>query len=136
MNQTYHRAAEANAAAAAAPTKATPEERQRQMANRQAAQRGFWADVQREELEASRSDWRPLFSYTGNLSRIGRHWLGADKSWERVAQTVPPDERDRFLLESRGPQYPWYWSAAVLFGLLGISVCVLNYRVKSLDRLK
>ena len=35
-----------------------------------------------------------------------------------------------------GPQYPWYWSAAVLAGLFGLSVCILNFSIKSLDRLK
>ena len=28
------------------------------------------------------------------------------------------------------------WSAAVLAGLFGLSVCILNFRVKSLDRLR
>ena len=26
-----------------------------------------------------------------------------------------------------GPQYPWYWSAAVLAGLFGLSACILNF---------
>jgi hypothetical protein len=33
-------------------------------------------------------------------------------------------------------RYPWYWSATELTVLLGLSVCLLNYRVRSLDRLK
>jgi hypothetical protein len=35
-----------------------------------------------------------------------------------------------------GPQYPWYWSAAVLTGLGALAICILNFRIKSLDRLK
>ena len=48
----------------------------------------------------------------------------------------PPEERDQFLLSTLGPQYPWYWSAGVLAILLGLSACILNYRVRSLDRLR
>jgi hypothetical protein len=98
--------------------------------------RNLGAEIQREEREAAKTDWRPMVSYTANLSRIGRHWLGADASWEKVAETIPAEERDQFLSENLGPQYPWYWSAAVLMTLLGLSVFILNYRVKSLDRLK
>ena len=61
---------------------------------------------------------------------------GPTPVWEKLAETVPAEERDRFLLDNMGPQYPWYWSAAVLAVLLGLSVCILNFRVKSLDRLK
>jgi len=114
----------------------TPQERQRQAMEQQAVQRKIAADIQKEQREAARSDWRPLFSYTANVARIGRHWLGTDASWEKIAQTVPEDQRDQYLLQNMGPQYPWYWSAAVLAVLMGLSACVLNFRVKSLDRLK
>ena len=77
-----------------------------------------------------------MASYTGNISRVGRHWLGADASWEKIAETVPAEDRERFLLQNMGPQYPWYWSAFVLLGLMGMSVWILHVRVKSLDRLK
>ncbi len=137
MRQTYLRMYEQEAAAAQAANKASPEERQRIAAAQQAARRKFWSEVQREELEASRSDWRPMVSYTGNISRVGRHWLGADASWEALAEkTVAPDDRPQYLLNHMGPQYPWYWSAVVLLGLMGMSVWILNVRVKSLDRLK
>jgi len=43
---------------------------------------------------------------------------------------------DRRLAESWVPQYPWTWSAAVLAGLWGLSLCILSTRVKSLDRLR
>jgi hypothetical protein len=35
-----------------------------------------------------------------------------------------------------GNQYPWYWSAAVLAGVFALSAGILNFSVKSLDRLK
>ena len=38
---------------------------------------------------------------------------------------------DQFVM-----QFPWWWSAGVLAGLLGISTWTLTRRVKSLDRLK
>jgi ABC-2 type transport system permease protein len=98
----------------------------------QNAQAQRWKD----ELEASRHNWRPLVSYTANLSRIGQHLLGVDAAWEKLSRVWRPDERDQFLAEYLGPQYPWYWSASVLAVLLGLSACILNYQVRSLDRLK
>jgi ABC-2 type transport system permease protein len=136
MQQQYRRAFEADQAARAAGAARTQEERQRQAMEMQAAQWRMQKDVEREQREASKTDWRPLLSYTANLSRVGRYWLGADASWEKVAETVPAEQRDQFLRANMGPQYPWYWSAAVLAGLLGLSVCILNVRVRSLDRLR
>jgi ABC-2 type transport system permease protein len=88
------------------------------------------------EREAAKKNWRPLVSYTTNLSRTGQQLLGADAAWERLAELQPPDRRGIFLLQFAGPQFPWYWSAAVLAALTGLSVCILNFRIKSLDRLK
>ncbi len=99
---------------------------------RQKAQEQFQA----EENRAARSNWRPLVSYTANLSRVGQHLLGTNASWEKISQLQPPEQRDRFLLDFMGPQYPWTWSAGVLLILFGLSACILNLQVKSLDRLK
>jgi ABC-2 type transport system permease protein len=136
MHHAFRRTAEAQHAAQVAAKNQTPQERQRMSMDQQAAQRKIWADIQGEQREAARTDWRPLFSYTANVARIGRHWLGTDASWAKIAETKPAEERDGFLLEHMGSQYPWYWSAGVLAVLLGLSVCTLNFRVKSLDRLK
>jgi len=43
---------------------------------------------------------------------------------------------ERRLAEQMVPQYPWQWSAGVLLGLWLLSVMILSFRVKSLDRLK
>jgi hypothetical protein len=43
---------------------------------------------------------------------------------------------ERELADMMVPQYPWWWSACVLAGLLGISTWTLTRRVKSLDRLR
>jgi ABC-2 type transport system permease protein len=88
------------------------------------------------QLEASKTDWRPLISYTTNLSRIGLELLGTDAAWQKMSKLQPAQTRSRFLLRFGGWQFPWYWSALVLVGLLGISACILNLSVKSLDRLK
>jgi ABC-2 type transport system permease protein len=136
MHQTFRQAAEADQAARMAAPPKTQEERQRQVQEQQAAQWRVWRDIERDRREAAKTDWRPLVSFTANVSRVGRHWLGADASWEKLAETVPAQERDRYLNENMGSQYPWYWSAAVLAVLVGLSACVLNFRVKSLDRLK
>jgi ABC-2 type transport system permease protein len=93
-------------------------------------------DLLTEELEASKTNWRPLVSYTANLSRIGQYLLGTDTCWEKISQSWRPRERLRFLSNFVGPQFPWYWSAVVLAALFGISACILNFQIKSLDRLK
>jgi ABC-2 type transport system permease protein len=102
----------------------------------QAARDKMWADIQKEEFESAKSDWRPLFSYTANLSRIGEHLLGTNHAWQEMSLVQPPDFRPRFLLTFLGPQYPWYWSAGVLAGLFGLSAWILNAKIKSLDRLR
>ncbi len=112
--------------------RAEHDRKQRAQKSIQNAQAERW----KAELEASRHNWRPLVSYTGNLSRIGQYLLGVDAAWEKWSRLRPPEERDQFLADSLGPQYPWYWSAGVLAVLLGLSACILNYQVRSLDRLK
>jgi ABC-2 type transport system permease protein len=89
-----------------------------------------------EELRAAQTNWRPLVSYTTNLSRIGQELLATDDAWRRLAEFQPAPQRDMFLLRMMGPQYPWYWSVAVLVALFILSACILNFKIKSLDRLK
>jgi ABC-2 type transport system permease protein len=136
QNDANRHAAEAQYAAQVAAKNQTPQDRHRQDMEDQAALWRNSARIQKELREAAKTDWRPLFSYTANVARIGRHWMGTDASWEKIAETVPAEERDQYLLQNMGPQYPWYWSAGVLAVLMGLSACVLNFRVKSLDRLK
>jgi ABC-2 type transport system permease protein len=100
------------------------------------ARQAMGEDYLAAELEASKANWRPLVSYTANLSRVGQQLLGTDAAWEELSKFRPAEERPGFLLGVLGPQYPWYWSAGVLVGLLGLSVCILNLKIKSLDRLK
>jgi ABC-2 type transport system permease protein len=93
-------------------------------------------DVTLDSLrEADQRDWRPLVSYHANLSRVGQQLLGTDAAWEKLSQLRPGAQQEDFLRSVRGPQFPWYWSAAVLLALLGLSACILNYRIKSLDQL-
>jgi ABC-2 type transport system permease protein len=94
-------------------------------------------ELDSKELEAAKTDWRPLVSYTANLSRIGKELLGTDACWERIGRLRPNNQRITLLHSvTRNGLYPWYWSAGVLAVLLGISVCILNFSIKSLDRLK
>ncbi len=93
-------------------------------------------DLQADMLASEKTDWRPVVSYIDNLSRIRQKMLGTDAAWQSLAKLHPTYERPQFLLTFMGPQYPWYWSASVLAGLFGLSACVLNFQVKSLDRLK
>lgn len=89
------------------------------------------------ELEFSKKDWRPLISYAANLSRLGQQLLGTNETWQTLSKLQPdPAARDRLLATYMGPQFPWYWSAGVLLGLFGLSACILNFSIKSLDKLK
>jgi ABC-2 type transport system permease protein len=108
------------------------QEQQRQRDEQMKAYR----EMLKEEVEDAKADWRPLVSYTANLRRVGEALLGTDTCWEKLSMNKPEDERGQYLLRNMDSHYPWYWSAAVLLVLLGVSVCILNLRVKSLDRLK
>lgn len=136
MHQIYRKQMEADRAQRSVPAAKTREEQSKQAVERAQMQQKLWAEIQQEELNAAQSDWRPMVSYTANLSRVGKQWLGTDACWEKLSKNVPPEARDRFLLDNMGPRYPWYWSATVLAILGGISICILNFRVKSMDRLK
>jgi hypothetical protein len=81
-------------------------------------------------------NWRPTVSYTMNLQRIQRQLLGSDAAWERLSKLQPARVREMYLMTVRGPLYPWYWSAAVLAALVGLSIWILHLRIRSLDRLK
>jgi ABC-2 type transport system permease protein len=97
-----------------------------------------WANEEflSSEIEAAKTDWRPLISYTSNLRRVEERLLQTNAAWERIGQLSPSGQRSPILVQMMGNQYPWYWSAAVLAGLLVLSVCILNLSIRSLDRLK
>jgi ABC-2 type transport system permease protein len=99
---------------------------------------GRWSNEQflAAELEAAKSDWRPLVSYTANLRRVEERLLHTNAAWQRLIELAPVGKREGLLRQVVDTQYPWYWSAAVLLGLAVLSVCILNLTVKSLDRLK
>ncbi|MDB5321419.1 MAG: family transporter protein [Phycisphaerales bacterium] len=118
------------------PISQDPAERRIQMRELQRAQGKLEDEFRAAELHAGERDWRPLISYTANLERVGEHLLGTRKCWDRLSLLKSADERDRFIYDHAGPQYPWYWSAIVLAALFGLSAWILNVRVRSLDRLK
>ena len=112
--------------------RSTPQDQKRQ----REAQIKAYEEMMQEELDDAKSDWRPMVSYTGNLTRVGEALLGTDSCWQKLSMNEPESRRGMYLLMHMGPQYPWRWSATLLVVLFGISVCILNFRVKSLDRLK
>lgn len=89
-----------------------------------------------KEIEAEKTDWRPLVSYSANLRRIEERLLNTNASWQRLGDITPAGRRGPFLMQMLGTQQPWYWSAAVLLGLAALSVGTLHLTIKSLDRLK
>ena len=114
----------------------TPEEHMQWQQSVQDAHQEMFRSLESRELEAAKTSWRPLVSYTANLTRLGQQLLGTEAAWEKLAKLQPANLRQRFLLAVGGYRYPWCWSAAVLAGLLGFSACILHRSIKSLDRLK
>lgn len=124
------------------------------------AQVQAWETAQTETGAAMRGNWRPLCSYVANLERMADLLLETDSAWvnigrgvergrraafERGLRAAPfrrgaarelPASNERQLADQMVPQYPWWWSAGVLAGLLGLSTWTLTRRVKSLDRLR
>lgn len=120
------------------------------------------AEAEAIELEEKRGDWRPVCSYQTNLERIGEQLLSTDAAWLTIGRAVerpraalgpvlgrparglvgPRADRlsqpanDRLLADRMAWQFPWYWSAGVLTGLMVLSVWLLTWQVESLDRLK
>jgi ABC-2 type transport system permease protein len=93
-------------------------------------------DYVEKELEAARSNWRPVVSYTANLARIGEEMLGTPEAWDKIASLRPGGEGEMARLRNLPVQYPWTWSAGVLAALFVLSAWILNRSIKSLDRLK
>jgi ABC-2 type transport system permease protein len=120
----------------APPAGESSQERQRRAHAFQQEQRSRIEKMEEEQMETAKTDWRPLISYTANLSRVGNQLLGTEACWEKLSEVQPPPMRKRFLANWAGPQYPWYWSAGVLAGLFGLSAGILSLSVRSLDRLR
>jgi hypothetical protein len=107
-------------------------EADRYLQDYQEASNRAWQRAALAGQEARRGDWRPLCAYPNNLDRIGDHFLGTDAAYRSFAHlSQNPEQVTAFTW-----QYPWQWSAGVLLGLLGLSVWILSFRVKSLDRLR
>lgn len=93
-------------------------------------------DSAESDLEHARSNWRPVVSYTANLSCVGQEMLGTEDAWAKIAEDMPGPDRARFMVQNIGVQHPWPWSAAALLGAFVLSAVILNRSIKSLDRLK
>src|SRR5262249_15236504 len=98
---------------------------------------------------ALRRNWRPMCSYLANLERLSDALLGTDAAWDKYGRATArmqgmfpggdqdtPEAAGRREASQHVHQYPWWGSAALLTGLMGLSAWTLTRRVKSLDRLK
>jgi ABC-2 type transport system permease protein len=128
--------------------KLTPAQRRAERDRRDKAWEEQFARMQERtaelQAEAAPRDWRPLFSFRANLERLGEWFLGSDAAWVDLARAVSPRQQivpgprlnERRFADARTPQYPWYWSAGLLAAICALSMGVLTFRVKTLDRLK
>lgn len=110
------------------------------------------ASLEQKFADEARRDWRPLFSLTNSLARLGQELLETDRAWVEIGRAIPstrppgggvlsgflpvPPANERRLADQLAMQYPWQWSAGVVGGLVVLSLLVLTTRVKSLDRLR
>jgi ABC-2 type transport system permease protein len=139
-------------------TKVRDEKRKRISQLQQQAFEKIQAQSEEAWAKTVRTNWRTLPSFTGNLDRLGHSLLDTDAAWVQIGRAVEqgrqvmnkpmrlfgmggrgpkqPPINERRIADQIVPQYPWWWSGAVLAGLMGISACILSRRVKSLDRLK
>lgn len=127
------------------------EQRTQANADRRASYNLIRARVEQELAVVAPTNWRPLFSYTANIERLGEALLNTDAAWVEIGRAVesprvallpffgrkvaPTPANERRLADQMVPQYPWIWSAGVIASLLGLSLWTLSMRVKSLDRL-
>jgi hypothetical protein len=115
-----------------------------------------WVKSELNQAEAARENWWPICSYVANLNRIADLLLDTESAWVKTGKAMlasvpapgprggfagdmPPELRkasERRLADRNVAQFPWWWSGAVLTGLLGVSTWTLTRRVKSLDRLR
>ena len=104
----------------------------------QASTMRAWADFGRDEIEAAEDRLAAAGLVYRRISPASATELAAAPTpcSTSSAKMLPREARDRSCSTTVGPQYPWYWSAASWLLLFGISACILNFRVKSLDRLK
>jgi ABC-2 type transport system permease protein len=79
--------------------------------------------------------WCPLVSYVHNLHRLREALLDTASAWHALPSFLSSSSR-AFARTAQTVEYPWTWSAYVLAGLFGLSLCILSMRVRSLDRLK
>lgn len=101
--------------------------------------------------ELLKEDWCLTISYTGNLMRTRDMVLDLEGSWpanlrakrqlavEEMRASMKqhqfrPNRRTMQMVDP--PKIPWQWTIGILAGMSGLSLCILSFRVRSLDRLK
>ena len=138
-----------------------PDEKARRKAARAEREQGRTEAEDKDDLEheeqiqglkaSMEKDWRSTVSYMQNLLRIGDALLGSYEAWDDYYRLQPASQKPRSppdgVNRRRGSppderlnrmqvQWPLSWSGMVLLALGGLSVWILNTRVKSLDRLR
>lgn len=100
--------------------------------------RAAWGQIA-HVLEAARPAAPGMFPPPGRPPRPagGKGKIAPRPNTDSVGNPQPNHRPPGLRIEEfGGPSYPWYWSAGVLVGLFGLSLCILSSRVKTLDRLK
>jgi ABC-2 type transport system permease protein len=80
--------------------------------------------------------WASLVSYQANLGNIGGTLFDIGPALRQMYANFPPVQREEMIALITGPPYMWLWSLLVLACLIGMSVWILSWRVRSLDRLR
>src|SRR5205085_94604 len=74
------------------PPGRTPRERDRYQREMFDAYRRADEEFRAEELKASATNWRPLVSYTANITRVGEQMLGTNACWYTLSALWPPGQ--------------------------------------------
>ena len=99
---------------------------------------GFWilSHVVAAVIAISvKARWCPIISYVADLERLGAALLGTDAAWRSLLEVFQANTQREPFRTLINP-FPWVWSAGILVGLLVLSLWILSFRVRSLDRLK
>jgi len=130
--EAYNRAVAQQTAAGAT---AEPEKGRRRGRLDPQMRRAVREQVEKENAEVGKTNWRPMVSFQANYTRIGEQLLGTQAA-RHALYSLQSDRGPRLEDSDSQLLYPWYWSAGVLAGLFVLSVCILSLSVRSLDRLR
>jgi ABC-2 type transport system permease protein len=134
--EAYNRAVAQQAAAAGAQPAPEPVKGRGRGRFDPQIRRAVREQVEKENAQVGKTNWRPMVSFQANYTRIGEQLLGTQAARHKLFSLQ--SDRGPRIEESPSSEllYPWYWSGGVLAGLFVLSVCILSLSVRSLDRLR